>query len=83
MDIVYAKETVSVGYGHHRALRETLRAGDLWDPEAEIVKERPDLFVSEPPVEAIRGRVTRRGGDAPVETVTRAPGARSRRARRA
>lgn len=64
MSIVYAKGTMSVAWS---AGRTTLKRGQAWDGDADLVRERPDLFAAEP--ERPAGRPAGR-----VERATRAPG---------
>lgn len=60
MAVVYARGDLTVAWSQGQT---TLRRGDVWDADAELVRERPDLFAAEP--ERPAGR---------VERATRAPG---------
>lgn len=66
MAVVFAAMTGTVSWS---AGRTHLNDGDAWDSTADLVRERPDLFDSEPT--KVLGR---RPGTAPVESATRAPG---------
>lgn len=48
--VVYANTTCSVV---NEATTYSLTRGDVWDPDARLVKSRPDLFDDSPPI--IRG----------------------------
>jgi len=62
MAVVYARDTVCVSWS---AGRTVLRKDDAWDADADLVRERPDLFTEQP--KKLRGRRL-------VERATRAPG---------
>lgn len=73
MGVVYARDNLTVAWS---AGKSTLTKGSAWDDQAELVRERPDLFDAEP--ERPAGRAPR------VERATRAPGeTRGRRKPRA
>jgi len=59
--VVYATSDLTVAWSQGQT---TLRRGDVWDADAALVKERPDLFAAEP----------ERPAGARVERATRAPG---------
>lgn len=70
MNVVYARKTAVVG-------SVTVRRGDVWDADAELVKRYPDLF-STLPTRVVTGSPSHArevSTSAPVvETATRAPG---------
>lgn len=61
---VYVKDTLTVGWS---AGTTTLRKGDVWALDADLVQERPDLFQAEPPQHL---------GSRRIERGTRRPGER-------
>lgn len=65
MALVYPRQTMTVAWS---AGKSVLNKNEPWDDQAELVKERPDLFDVEPARAA--GAVPR------VERATRAPGER-------
>lgn len=68
MAVVYAKGDMTVAWSSGKS---TLKKGQAWDADAELVAERPDLFAAEPERPAGRGAPR-------VERATRAPGERRR-----
>jgi hypothetical protein len=74
MGVVYAKENLSVAWSQGKT---TLRKGAPWDADAQLVRERPDLFEDQP------AKVAGRVGPPVVERATRAPGEVRRPRRRA
>lgn len=70
MGVVYVKTDCVVAWS---AGQSPLSLGDVWDDEAPLVVERPDLFDVEPT--RVRGRQAR-PDLGPVETATAAPGAK-------
>lgn len=79
MPIVHARDTLCVAWS---AGTTVLKKGQVWDADADLVRERPDLFTDAPT--DVRGR---KAGPPAVERATRAPGevrrgpARPRKAR--
>lgn len=66
MAVVHVRDTCSVAWS---AGTTVLKKGDAWDADADLVRERPDLFTQEP------GKVHgRKVGPPMVERATRAPG---------
>lgn len=64
-DVVYARDTCSVAWSAGDTL---LKKGEPWAADADLVRERPDLFEGEP------GRLAGRTAAPRVERATRAPG---------
>ncbi|MEV3980795.1 hypothetical protein [Nonomuraea sp. NPDC049758] len=67
MDVVYVKTSCVVRWSQGQS---PLAQGEVWDAEADLVAERPDLFTDEPTL--VRGRPAT--AEPPVETATAAPG---------
>ncbi|MFW6091625.1 MAG: hypothetical protein ACODAF_07070 [Actinomycetota bacterium] len=72
--IVFAKKTVAVG-------KTTVRNGEAWDADAELVRTHPHLFDEQPA--KVRTGSARSSRRVPVvETATRAPGEQRRTPRK-
>lgn len=71
MGVVYPKRNTVVSWSGGQT---PVRTGDAWDDQAKLVREKPDLFTTEPTHlhGAPRGR---------VETATQAPGEKRGRSR--
>lgn len=69
MGVVYANTEGVVMWSQGQS---PLVLGEVWDSEAPLVVERPDLFSAEPTL--VRGRRTPPAESAPVETATARPG---------
>ncbi|GIH98096.1 hypothetical protein [Planobispora takensis] len=71
MGVVYATTDCVVAWSQGQS---PLSKGDVWDERAPRVRERPDLFSSEPT--RVRGRqaIPEVGDGPPVETAAAAPG---------
>jgi len=67
-DVVYAKTDCVVVWSGGQS---PISKGDVWDSEADLVRERPDLFSTEPT--RVRGQKAR-PETPPVERATAAPG---------
>lgn len=65
-DVVYVSESLCVRWS---AGTTVLKKDDAWDADADLVRERPDLFTEK--VGKVHGRRT---GPPIVERATRAPG---------
>ncbi|GGS87633.1 hypothetical protein GCM10010156_52680 [Planobispora rosea] len=78
MGVVYATTDCVVAWSQGQS---PLSKGDVWDERAPLVKERPDLFATEPT--RVRGRQAILEDEPPVETAAAAPGTARATKRRA
>lgn len=66
MGLVFVRESLIVAWS---AGQTVLKKGDVWDADADLVRERPELFSEE--TASVRGR---KAEPPVVERATRAPG---------
>lgn len=76
-DVVYAKYDSRVVWSQGIS---PLTAGDVWDSEADLVKERPELFAAEPT--RVKGRKPRRARPPEPEQAEQAEGQAAKRSAR-